>query len=168
MAGETIVAVYNVHAVKTQGEVGDSIRMVGTMLRFIRAVSSAFREQSGADLNLTDLSVLAQIERGSDLPSLVARRLQLDAPRVTRSTDRLVALGYVVRSEDPADRRRTRLEITASGREFLTTGRRAITAAVEGILSRVPDEDRAALSRVLGEIRAVLDDRSDSGPDRES
>ncbi len=47
----------------------------------------------------------------------VASALDLDASTISRTVDGLVRAGLVERSEDPADRRSVRLELTGAGRD---------------------------------------------------
>jgi MarR family transcriptional regulator for hemolysin len=128
----------------------DALRMVGTLTRLSRTLDQRLRHASADDLSIIELSVLGQIERGIDLPSAVARVLQLDPARVTRITDRLVMLGYIEREADLGDRRRCHLRLTDAGRAELST-------AVAELLAGLSDEERTGLMRGLESIRRVLD-----------
>jgi DNA-binding MarR family transcriptional regulator len=108
---------------------------------------------------VADLSVMRQIERGRDLPSLVARALQLDPGRVSRITDTLVALGYISRSEDQADRRRCRLELTPTGVERLRAGQADVSSAMYRLLAGLSDTERQGLTQGLEGARRVLEER---------
>lgn len=138
----------------------DILRLAATLLRMSREldhkVRQASREQS---LSVADLSVMRQIERGRDLPSLVARALQLDPGRVSRITDTLVALGYIARSEDQTDRRRCRLELTPSGRARLRTGESDVSAAMQRLLEGLSDTERQGLTQGLEGARRALEER---------
>lgn len=135
----------------------DVLRMLGTMLRFVRVVNRRFRESGCPDLTLSDLSVLAQIERGVDLPSVIADTLFLDRPRVSRISDQLVAQGYLVRSVDPEDRRRSRLSLTESGRDLLREGRHHVVSATDSVLGPLSTEERARLTESLASVRPLLE-----------
>lgn len=135
----------------------DVLRMLGTMLRFVRVVNRRFRESGCPDLTLSDLSVLAQIERGIDLPSVIADTLFLDRPRVSRITDQLVAHGYLVRSVDPEDRRRSRLSLTESGMELLREGRRHVVSATDSVLGPLSAEERERLTESLASVHPLLE-----------
>lgn len=152
-----IIVIYNYSSMAEEEMVDrDALRMVGTMLRFVRIIDQRARSVLGTELTLNDLSVLAAIERGSDLPSAVADALRLDRPRVTRITDHLASLGYVTRAVDQEDRRRCRLGMTTDGRRALTEGRASISAAVDAILENLPEDDRSVLLRSVEALRPLL------------
>jgi DNA-binding MarR family transcriptional regulator len=130
--------------------------MVGTMLRLVRAIGRAHSETGGGELTLPDISVLNRVFSGTDLPSLVARELRLDPPRVTRITDHLVELGLVVREDDPEDRRRSRLRVTESGEMHLREALTSVSRAVDAFLDEIKPQQRAALIDSMDAVRSVL------------
>src|SRR5918911_424738 len=97
-----------------QAERIDSLTTAAALTGFARALNARLREAPGG-LTLADLNVLSGIDKGYDLSSTLVRRLLLDAPRVSRIVEGLVAEGYVRREADPDDRRRWRLRMTARG-----------------------------------------------------
>lgn len=122
----------------------DALRLAGTLLLLVRALDQRLR-LSGETLALTDIGVLHQINRGVDLPSLVARTLRLDPARVTQITDRLAAKGYLQRTVNPDDRRCWRLHLTAAGAQRLEEGRTALRTAMGTLLEGLSDQERAGL-----------------------
>jgi DNA-binding MarR family transcriptional regulator len=138
---------------------GDALRLVGTMLRFVRGVSRSFSQSIDADLSVTDVGVLNLVHRGTDLPSLVARELKLDPPRVTRITDHLVQLGLMEREDDPEDRRRSRLRLTAAGLAQLDLALTTVSRSVDDVLDKLPEEQRKALIESVVALRSVVDSR---------
>jgi DNA-binding MarR family transcriptional regulator len=52
-------------------------------------------------------------------PSSLAARMRMSRPSVSQMVDRLVRLKLVGRAEDPADRRRKTVSVTAKGRSLL-------------------------------------------------
>jgi DNA-binding MarR family transcriptional regulator len=137
-----------------------------TLLTLLRTAGEHFRRLDGeGDLSLTDLSVLAGIERGFDLPSLLARTLHLDFARVSRVTELLHRLGYVAREIDPADRRRCRLRLTDAGRERLQRGRADLTRVMAGLGEGLTDDERAGLEQALDGVRRVLRALAQDEPD---
>lgn len=135
----------------------DMIRMVGGMLRFGRAIDHHLRYGLHSDLGVRDLSVLAQVAHGTALPSLIARQLWLDPPRVTRIVDRLVTLEYVTRHADSLDRRRSLLSLTVDGQQRLATGKREMAQAVAWLLAQLTDPERQGLENGLLAVRRVVD-----------
>jgi DNA-binding MarR family transcriptional regulator len=135
----------------------DMIRMVGGMLRFARAIDHHLRYALHSDLGVRDLSVLAQVGHGTALPSLIARELWLDPPRVTRIVDRLVMLGYVMRQADSLDRRRSLLSLTPLGGERLGSGKREISQSVAWLMAQLTGLERQGLEHGLRAVRRVVD-----------
>jgi DNA-binding MarR family transcriptional regulator len=134
------------------------LRIAGTLALLAREIDGKTRGSGPGDgLGIAELSVLRQIERGNDLPSKIARELRLDPARVTRITDSLVALGYVERGDDPADRRRCRLTLTGPGIERVLAGRAEIGNLVKQLLASLTDDERASLTRGLEAVRRGLE-----------
>jgi DNA-binding MarR family transcriptional regulator len=135
----------------------DALYYAGTLLRLVRALDQQLRAATGPDpLTTTELSVLGQIDRGVDLPSLLARTLRLDPARVTHVADRLVARGYIGRAVDARDRRCWRLHLTPLGRQRLEEGRADVRAAMESLLGGLTEEERAGLLRGLEGVRRLV------------
>lgn len=137
----------------------DVLRLAATLLRMSRELDHDVRQASPNEpLSVADLSVMRQIERGRDLPSLVARTLRLDPGRVSRITDTLVALGYISRTEDQADRRRCRLELTPTGLGRLRSGQSDVSVAMHRLLDGLSDAERQGLTQGLEGARRVLEE----------
>jgi MarR family transcriptional regulator, transcriptional regulator for hemolysin len=137
----------------------DALRLAGSLLLLTRAWEQLLRATSdGAPLNITELGVLGQIDRGVEQPSRIARALRLDPARVTHLTDRLVNCGYVERRDDPADRRRWQLVLTEAGRERLTAGRQSMRAAMETLLAGIGPDELSGLVQGLEAARRVVAD----------
>ena len=79
------------------------------------------------------------IAAGADSASELGRSLSVSKQAAAKTIATLVERGYVAREEDPADRRRKRIEVTPLGFEVLRTG--------EAII----DEMRESWSLQLGE-----------------
>jgi DNA-binding MarR family transcriptional regulator len=135
----------------------DALRVAGGVLMLARAMDSMVRGSAGEGaLSVNDLGVLGQIDRGTDLPSQIARAMRLDPARVTHISDRLVGLGYIVREMDAQDRRRWRLRLTDEGRRRLAEGRESLAAVMERLLAGLSPEERAALTLGLDGVRRSL------------
>jgi len=136
----------------------DAMRMASTLLLLMRALDQQLRHDAPGDqLSLSELTVLRQVELGNDLPSSIARARRLDAGRVTRITDRLVALGYLERVLDASDRRRCRLRLTEPGRARLDDARVEISGWMASLLQGLSAEERTSLARGLEAVRRALD-----------
>ena|ERR1035437_5850016 len=142
----------------------DALWQVGTVLHLLRALDQQLRAAAPDAASLAELSVLSRIAQGLELPSQVARALRMDPARVTHVVDRLVTIGALTRTIDPADRRCWRLSLTESGTTYLEEGRASIRAALEVLLVGLADDERAAFSAGLVGVRRVLDELPVSGP----
>ena len=79
-----------------------------------RCISDLYREHG---LSVGGWRTLSIIGRYAPIhPSGIAERTSVDADKVTRAVDRLVANGLVARKIDPRDRRRIVITLTARGR----------------------------------------------------
>lgn len=75
----------------------------------------------------------------------LAEQMGINPSTFSRSVDRMVAGGWVVRSENPEDRREVLLELTDEGRRL-----------VESVTNRRRDEIRTVLARMSPEGRREL------------
>lgn len=128
---------------------------------FLRAHARVIRKlerelQDDERLALTDYDVLVQLARAEDRRmrmSELADGLLLSRSGATRLVDRLVAEGLVERVMCDTDRRGQWASLTDAGFERL---RRATPAHLRGVaehfLSRLSDDDVAALKRILAPI----------------
>jgi DNA-binding MarR family transcriptional regulator len=82
----------------------------------------------------------------------VSRRLGLDPTIVVGLVDDLEARRAIQRVRDPNDRRRSLLELTASGRNLHAEAAAAVEAAEREFLGPLPAGDRKVLRRMLIEV----------------
>ncbi len=105
---------------------------VPLVMRFLR---SEMRRQRASHLSVPQFRVLAYLSRhpGACLFA-VADHLGVARPTASILVDRLVRRGLVARAEDPAERRRITLRLTASGARLFQQAREATRAWLAGIL----------------------------------
>jgi DNA-binding MarR family transcriptional regulator len=118
------------------------------------------RMESTIGLTIPQRMSLLLIERHPGmLASHLASVLHLHRGTVTGVVHRLVAAGYVVRTADAADARRSGLRLTAAGRRINSQHTGTFEGAVRRVLMAVPSRDLSAAVRVLStladELRAV-------------
>ncbi|HRY42395.1 MAG TPA: MarR family transcriptional regulator [Thermoanaerobaculia bacterium] len=90
-------------------------------------------------------------------PGETAAVLRLHPSTVTVIVKGLERAGLVERSEDPADRRRTRLCATAAGRKVASATGGTVEEAVRRTLARVPAADLETAARVLSALASELE-----------
>lgn len=129
-------------------------------------VRPMFRRMVEADLTMAESVVLRSLQRGPLTVADAASCLMLSHSAASRAVDRLVRDGYIVREENPEDRRQKRLTLAPKGAELVremegiaVDGLRRLTAALS------PEECetmRALLVRMIaGHLAAVHDQRRD-------
>lgn len=127
-----------------------------------RAMSGLLAERAGITVSgWRALSVIGTFEPVSS--GGVARRSSMDADKVTRAVDRLVAKGLVARKVDPEDRRRVALTLTPRGRRIFTDIERSRREIDVEFLSVLSESERrsffAALDKLELQARRIFTGR---------
>lgn len=108
-----------------------------------------------AGLSETELVTLEHLAREQIGPAEVARRLEVSTAAATGIVDRLVARGHVERRPHAADRRRTELVITDSGRGEVVGHLLPMFVALDRLDRSFSAEERAVVERYLrGAVQA--------------
>jgi DNA-binding MarR family transcriptional regulator len=130
-------------------------KIVGALDRAGEALGVLARRAAAAhDLSVTQMRVLAWLYAGPPPKALtneLARELDVSGPTVSDALAALRRKGLVERSTDPADRRRQRLQLTASGHSVGAAVSRW-TAPAEVATSGIPQDDGEALLSVLLDV----------------
>ena len=122
--------------------------------------STTFRQllwqrASSLDLTYAQSQVLFYV---SDHPGChmgdVAKAFGVTLPAVTHIIDRLEQKEFVVRGDDPADRRVHALEVTAQGKSLVRELHTMQTRGLEEVLTRMSADDR---HRVLKGLEALVE-----------
>ncbi|MGZ5400321.1 MAG: MarR family winged helix-turn-helix transcriptional regulator [Nocardioides sp.] len=132
-----------------------------TTLQLLRRLLDV-AQQSGpavarkADLSHTELTALDQLSRRRWGPSELARHLGVTSAAASGIVDRLVARGHVERRPHEADRRRTQVVLTDSGRAEVLGHLMPMFVALDELDRSLSDDDRAVVARYLeGAIAAI-------------
>ncbi len=128
--------------------------VIPQVMRLIRA---ELREHRKAELSVTQFRSLAFLGRhsGASLSEL-AEHIGLALPSMSKLVDGLVERGLVTRQEDPADRRRVVLCVTAMGDESVCAARKATQDYLAGRLALLAPEERATVSSAMAALRAAF------------
>ncbi len=102
-----------------------------------------------AGLSPTELITLEHLSRERIGPAEVARRLEVSTAAATGIVDRLVARGHVERCPHPADRRRTDLLITGSGRSETVAHLLPMFMALDSLDRSFSADERQVVERYL-------------------
>ena len=109
----------------------------------IREWSGVFMRRSGRDfrgfmeetgLSFSQLNILMRLFHGGRCGvSEIGERLGITNAAASQSIDRLVNMGLIKRSEDPADRRAKQLALTQAGQALIEKGVEVRSQWVEGL-----------------------------------
>lgn len=96
------------------------------------------------------LETLRYIKR-ADEPTMhdVAQYLHVQAPSATSVVSGLEAVGFVVRSVSPEDKRVVRIRLTPTGSRMLASYRRASARMMHSVFSKVSPEEQRTLATIL-------------------
>lgn len=126
-----------------------------------RAVMRALRRLNMPDWMHLDLSMgqlkalVALTTAGSINVSGLADQLEVGNPAASILVDRLVQLGYAQRTEDPDDRRRTLVTLTARGSDLAARLQQAGGERLLRWMEQMTPDDLAALTRGLSALAAI-------------
>ena len=98
------------------------------------------------------LSVLVNQDQPISLSEL-AEKLTCVRSNVTQLVDRLEADGLVKRTDDPADRRAVRAEVTALGRKRHAAGAPVVNAVLQDVAKKLSTINSQVLKRALDAVQ---------------
>src|ERR1700745_1908341 len=98
------------------------------------------------------LCVLVAQDRPMSLSEL-AEKLTCVRSNVTQLVDRLEADGLVKRTDDPADRRVVRAEVTGLGRRRYAAGAKVVDAVLQDVAKELSAIDSQVLKRALDAVQ---------------
>ncbi len=75
--------------------------------------------RTGSDLTVRQLNVLFACQAEPQTVRGLAEAMQVSKPAVSRAVDRLEAVGYVARQDDPSDRRSVLVKLTTGGQDWM-------------------------------------------------
>ena len=94
--------------------------------------------------------------RGGRKQQELADLIGADKAAATRALARLEAAGYIVRRPDTRDRRATRVDLTARGRELRPRLEQAAEKSMDSFTAGLNSAERAHLRRLLAKMAAPL------------
>jgi len=110
-------------------------------------------EASCCGITLAQCHAIVEVgRRGSISVNELAELLNLDKSTVSRSVDNLVNNGYIVRKNDPDDRRYVTLCLTEKGLETYNDVEKGMEEYFSDILSRIPESKREQVIESLSYV----------------
>lgn len=116
-----------------------------------QAIAAMYGERF--NLNVTQWRVIAVLGRYADLSAVeVAERTRMDKVAVSRAVAELIDAGRLDRSTDPADRRRSVLNLSKAGRSMYEEIAPLALACEARLQSVLTDAERATLETILDKL----------------
>jgi DNA-binding MarR family transcriptional regulator len=123
----------------------------------MRDIRSEMRSRRSPDLTVPQFRTLVFVNRNKDSSLLeVANFMGLTPPSVSRLVDILISRGFMIREEQPTDRRRVKLRVTSRGAVVLETCRKGTLAHLSGKLSCLAADDIEVVLRAMRALRTVF------------
>lgn len=111
---------------------------------------------AGQGLRLWHMAVLAALaDFGPHTQRELAERLAIDPSDMVKVLDDLTAAGHVTRTRDPADRRRVRVALTASGTSALAAQVAQAESVQAALLAPLTPQERTTLHTLLLRIHGT-------------
>lgn len=128
-------------------------RQIGFILRRAHQRATAIFQEHFPDLTPTQWAVLVKLrDAGPTSQNLLGRMVAMDAATMQGVVRRLLERGLVARFDDPADRRRLTLSLTAVGEAAVVGQAESALAVSRETLSPLSPRDRETLLRLLSRI----------------
>jgi DNA-binding MarR family transcriptional regulator len=154
-------------AAEPESNVAD--RLFEIVPRMTRRIRRQMRAHGTPGLTVAQLRALAFIRRepGAGLSAL-ADHLGMSLPASSALAQRLVVAGLIDRTDDPAERRRIRLQLTASGADHLAKAQAAVRGWLADELAALTPVEQARLAgglELLDRIGQSSDESTQRGTD---
>lgn len=119
--------------------------------------SRRLRAESAGSLSEGQLSVLSILfAYGAQSAGELAEREHVRPPSMTRTLQFLEGAGFILRTEDPADRRSIVVELSDQGAEYIRETRRRRDQWLQRRLASLTTAERAVLSEAEAILRKVV------------
>jgi DNA-binding MarR family transcriptional regulator len=144
--------------IEANGDVGTA---QDALMRFVRnfGLHQPDRTPCGQPLPVSEAHALAEIARDGRLRQVeLARRLRLEKSTVSRLVANLAARGWLHRHTPTDDGRGVLLELTDAGVTAAARQADARRARLTSLLTRIPDEQRAAVVQALQTLAEATDE----------
>jgi DNA-binding MarR family transcriptional regulator len=121
-----------------------------------RLIASHWRLMAEEEATLMQVKVLAQLIEHPISVSELARRRKVSLQSASAQIQRLVERGWVARTADPADRRRSLLQITSEGLAQAQTTENRITEHLAKYLDELAPEEMEAAQVFLAALHRIF------------
>lgn len=134
----------------------DLDRLTALMLSASRRIGDQARGRGFSPYTALRIEALRFIAE-ADRPTMreLAARFAIAPPSATALVGGLVKSGAVARKPDPADRRITRLALTAAGKKALATGTAQVARQMRAVFANLSAAERRDLARIFEKLDRV-------------
>ncbi len=135
-----------------------------TVFLYLRATRllDPLRLQVWEEMRITfpQLRILFQVRNNPEIDlRTLASRLGISTSAASQQVDKLVERSFLNRSEDPADRRRVRLQVTEEGQQITGEISRATHSYLVSVFTGLTSEELSALHRSLSRVLEAADEK---------
>ncbi|MDQ1914408.1 MarR family transcriptional regulator [Paenibacillus sp. GD4] len=117
---------------------------------FRRGIEAGIMQSVGTDITAPQMFMLYFINQKEKCKlTQIAERLGVKPSAVTVMIDRLENAGYVVRGDDPLDRRSILVELTDSGREVLARAVAKRNEIISSYFTKLQPDERELVTRLM-------------------
>ena len=103
---------------------------------------------------------IRDLDGGEGVPmAVIAQRMRVSKPAVTRTVQQLVEQGLVVRREDEFDRRAVNLSLTQEGQKRMSEVRAEACQAAGRLYYELGERDARELTRILNRLSTIVTER---------
>ncbi|MDO4534377.1 MAG: MarR family transcriptional regulator [Clostridium perfringens] len=88
--------------------------------------------------------------------SEIAKKLSIYKPNMTPILDKLIQEGFIVRCEDPKDRRILRITLTEKAHDFIKIQKRKLEEIFQNKIGDLSKEDLATLIKASSELNNII------------
>ena len=115
-----------------------------------RSMSNWWRFARSTGLSMPQFSLMMQMyHRGACGMSGISDRFEITPAAASQMVDKLVHSGYIVREEDPSDRRAKLLNLTGKGRHLIEQGIEERYRWVDDLAGKLNPEERTRIVEAL-------------------
>ena len=122
-----------------------------------RSMGNWWRFARSTGLSMPQFSLLTQMyHRGACGMSGISERFEITPAAASQMVDKLVQSGYIVREEDPTDRRAKLLNLTPKGRQLIDEGNAERYRWVDDLSGKLNAEQRAQIVEALEQMTRAM------------
>lgn len=115
-----------------------------------RSMRGWWRYAKSTGLSMPQFSLMMQMyHRGACGMSGLSERFEITPAAASQMVDKLVHSGFIVREEDPNDRRAKTLNLTTKGRDLIEQGIEERYRWVDELMEKLNPEERSQISDAL-------------------